>query len=173
MATTDPVGQFVVCDAGPLIHLDELRCLDLLAEFETVLVPSAVWIEVARHRPAVLVSPGVPLRRVTVSLPWTPALEVLSQALSLHLGEMEALQVACEQQVGLLLTDDTAARLAARNLGLLVHGTLGLLIRAVRRGQRSRDQVLSVLRSVPDQSTLHIKSDLLDEIIRQVTESTR
>jgi hypothetical protein len=23
----------VVCDAGPLIHLDELSCLDLLADF--------------------------------------------------------------------------------------------------------------------------------------------
>jgi predicted nucleic acid-binding protein len=172
MVTTDPAAQIVVCDAGPLIHLDELDCLDLLDDFESVLVPSAVWIEVARHRPAALVSPSVLLRRVTVSLPLFPELEVLSQALSLHRGEMEALQVASEQQVSLLLTDDTAARLAARNLGLRVHGTLGLLIRAVRRGQRSRDQVLSVLRSVPNQSTLHIKSDLLDEIIRQVTEST-
>ena len=26
----------VVCDAGPLIHLDELGCLDLLTDFQTV-----------------------------------------------------------------------------------------------------------------------------------------
>jgi hypothetical protein len=41
----------VVCDAGPLIHLDELGVLDLLEDFDTVLVPDAVWNEVQRHRP--------------------------------------------------------------------------------------------------------------------------
>ena len=49
MATHEPAGV-VVCDAGPLIHLDELGCLDLLADFSGVLVPEAVWQEVKRHR---------------------------------------------------------------------------------------------------------------------------
>lgn len=43
----------VVCDAGPLIHLDEIGCLDLLEDFDQVLVPRAVWTEVRRHRPAI------------------------------------------------------------------------------------------------------------------------
>lgn len=46
--------QVVVCDAGPLIHLDEVACLDLLADFSTVLVPEVVWQEVTRHRPIML-----------------------------------------------------------------------------------------------------------------------
>src|SRR6266446_2785511 len=29
----------VVCDAGPIIHLDELKCFDLLAYYETIYVP--------------------------------------------------------------------------------------------------------------------------------------
>ena len=33
----------VVCDAGPLIHLDELGCVDLLSDFSEVLVPETVW----------------------------------------------------------------------------------------------------------------------------------
>ena len=41
----------VVCDAGPLIHLDEVGCLDLLSDFQTLYVPRQVWIEVERHRP--------------------------------------------------------------------------------------------------------------------------
>jgi hypothetical protein len=35
---------------GPLIHLDELGCLDLLEGFGRVLVPRRVWEEVGRHR---------------------------------------------------------------------------------------------------------------------------
>jgi len=44
----------VVCNAGPLIHLDEIGLLDLLADFQKVYVPIQVWDEVERHRPASL-----------------------------------------------------------------------------------------------------------------------
>jgi len=50
-----PIDRTVVADAGPLIHLDELGCLDLLADFGAVVVPDAVWREVERHRPRALV----------------------------------------------------------------------------------------------------------------------
>jgi len=40
MATTE---QAVVCDAGPIIHLDELGCLDLLNDFSPLLIPGEVW----------------------------------------------------------------------------------------------------------------------------------
>jgi len=46
MATTESPALIVVCDAGPLIHLDEIDALDLLADFPRVLVPDAVWREV-------------------------------------------------------------------------------------------------------------------------------
>lgn len=45
MDKTKPVA---VADAGPIIHLDELDCLDVLADFEKVYVPEAVWLEVLR-----------------------------------------------------------------------------------------------------------------------------
>jgi len=37
--------QKVILDAGPIIHLDELGCLDLLLDFKELLVPEAVWSE--------------------------------------------------------------------------------------------------------------------------------
>lgn len=46
-------SQAAVCDAGPIIHLDEIDALDLLAGF-AVRVPDAVWQEVARHRAGAL-----------------------------------------------------------------------------------------------------------------------
>lgn len=46
MAGNDKLAMLVVCDAGPLIHLHELGCLELLADFPTVLVPETVWREV-------------------------------------------------------------------------------------------------------------------------------
>lgn len=86
----------------------------------------------------------------------------------LHAGEAQALRVAEEQGADLLLTDDTAARLAAKQIGLPVHGTLGILLRAVRRQQRDPRTVADLLRTIPSRSTLHIRPNLLNEIIAEV-----
>jgi predicted nucleic acid-binding protein len=64
----------------------------------------------------------------------------------------------------------TAARLAARTLQVSAHGTLGVLLRATRRRQRTPEEILNVLNALPVRSTLHIKRELLDEIIQQVKE---
>jgi len=167
----EPIDQnppLVVCDAGPLIHLDELGCVDLLSDFSEILVPDAVWREVDLHRPDALTNPAVMLRRIAPQMPEPPELEALAQVLSLHTGEWEALRVAIEHQPGLLLTDDTAARLAAGNLGIRTYGTIGILLRAIRRRQRSNGEVLALLQSLPARSTLHLKRSLLESVIREV-----
>lgn len=71
----------------------------------------------------------------------------------------------------LLLTDDSAARLAAQALAVPAHGTLGILVRAIRRHQLTRSTVLDLLRKIPSRSSLHIRPDLLVEIIRQIAEA--
>ena len=88
--------------------------------------------------------------------------------LSLHTGEGGALRVALEHRPGLLLTDDTAARLAAGNLGIVTHGTIGVLVRAIRRRQRTKPEILAVLRALPARSTLHLKRSLLDAVVHEV-----
>ncbi len=168
MGTTDHGPPLVVCDAGPLIHLDEMDALDLLADFAEVLVPEAVWREVEQHRPRALSHPGVTLCRTTPRMAVSPELEALAQVFSLHTGEWEALRVAMEHHPGLLLTDDTAARLAAGNLRIGTHGTIGILVRAIRRRQRTKEEILAVLRSLPRRSTLHMKSSLLQSVISEV-----
>jgi len=168
MGKTDPETPIVVCDAGPIIHLDELDCLDLLADFSQVLVPEAVWHEVQRHRPTACHHHSVTLQRVSPDAPAPPELEALAQLLTLHDGEWEALRLAMDHPQALLLTDDTAARVAASSLGIRPHGTIGVLVRAIRRHQRSKPEVLAILRSLPARSTLHLKRSLLDAVIAQV-----
>ena len=81
------------------------------------------------------------------------------------------MRVAVEHPGAILLTDDAAARLAARGLDIRVHGTIGILLRSLRRGQLSRNAVAVLLRELPRRSTLHIKADLLNEFIRVVEKS--
>jgi len=65
----------------------------------------------------------------------------------------------------IFLTDDAAARLAAFTLGYRVHGTIGILLRAIRRNQRTTDEVVAIMRNLARQSTLHIRAQLLEEIV--------
>lgn len=162
-------GRVVVADAGPLIHLDELGCLGLLADFSEVLVPDVVWREVEHHRPMALQGNQIPLVRCMPSA--SERVDALTTLYTLHAGERAALCLCLEFSGVLLLTDDTAARLAAKTLAVEARGTLGLLVRAIRRRHLSKVEALELLRQIPERSTLHIRPDLLVEIIRQVADT--
>jgi predicted nucleic acid-binding protein len=168
---TNEVPLDVICDAGPLIHLDELGCLDLLADFGSVLVPDQVWQEVERHRPSVLRQCEITLQKVPIVISSEVAFQTLVRAMALAIGEQAALSLAARHPQAILLTDDAAARLAAVTLGRKVHGTIGILLRAIRRQQRTRDEVLTILRRLPEHSTLHIRPSLLHEIIGKLETS--
>jgi predicted nucleic acid-binding protein len=158
----------VVVDAGPLIHLDELACLDLLADFSPLIAPDAVWVEVRRHRPHVEHGSIKGLQIVSVIWPFSQQLAVLADTLDLASGETSALAIAERYGLRMLLTDDAAARLAGESLGLRVHGTIGIVVRSIRRGLRSRDKVVEILRTLRERSTLHIAGDLLASVMEAV-----
>lgn len=158
----------LVCDAGPLIHLDELGSLDLLSDFSSVLVPDPVWLEVEKHRPEALAQAAFPLIRSTVERPETPEFQALVRAFSLGAGEQAALALMEGVAEAIFLSDDAAARLAAKALRFQSQGTLGILLRSLRRGQRSRQQVLELLQEIPSRSTLHLRPSLLLSIVEQV-----
>ena len=160
-----------VCDAGPLIHLDQLGCLDLLGGFAGVAIPEAVWHEVARNRATALAAPF--LRRATTLPLSDPQAAALCVAFSLDAGETECLALLASDARALFLTDDAAARLVAERLGYSVHGTIGVLTRSIRTGSRTATQVLQLLDELPTKSTLFIRRSLLAEVIDTVRRSTR
>jgi predicted nucleic acid-binding protein len=161
----------VVCDAGPLIHLDQLGSLDLLSDFEPLLVPEEVWTEVLRHRPQALPRPFA-LAPVRVGTADADS-RALTRAFSLDAGETACLALLADRKGALFLTDDAAARLVAGQLGIETHGTLGLLIRGVRKGTRTPKQILQVLEDLPARCTLHVSQKLRTEIIGKLREEWR
>lgn len=158
----------VVCDAGPLIHLDELRCTALLKDFQRVLIPAQVLGEVYTHRPDLAEQSDFRFESIEVALSTEPSFRALVTMFALDLGEQAALSLMQRFPQAIFLTDDAAARLAADSLGLRVHGTIGVLVRAIRRQQLSREEVLGLLHQIPERSSLHIKRSLLEEIISRL-----
>jgi predicted nucleic acid-binding protein len=166
MGTTDE--RAVVVDAGPLIHLDELGCLDILGDMAPLVTPEVVWNETRRHRPRMQIDHIPGLRAVPVDRAPSPKLIVFADTLGLAAGETAALALAEQQRLVVFLTDDSAARLAGEALGFRVHGTIGMLLRSIRRGMRSRSEELDILASLRERSSLHIAPNLLAEVVIRV-----
>ena len=158
----------VVFDAGPIIHLDELNCLDLLGEFQEILLAESVWNEINHHRPLALPQSSLSLIRCPQKYPTGEQLCTMCRTFSLDSGEIGALAIMENNPAAVFFTDDTAARLVAEQMRFKVHGTIGILIRSIRQGQRKPEQALNILKEIPLKSTLHIKSSLLEKVMRKI-----
>ena len=158
----------VICDAGPIIHLDEISCLDLLRDFEEVILPLSVEKEIALIRPSALTASNLPVKRAAGRLDMGERLHALCQIFSLDAGETESLVLMESHPSAIFLTDDAAARLVAEQMKFEVHGTIGILLRSIRRGQRKAEEVLQIFSDIPLKSTLHIRPSLLDEISSKI-----
>jgi predicted nucleic acid-binding protein len=170
MATTR--SQVVVSDAGPLIHLDELGCLDLLANLGQVSVPRAVWLEVTVHRPRLTLGDLTGTDIVETIPNPSERLISLGDSLDLDTGERAALALMEGMAANLFLCDDAAARLTAESLGFTVRGTIGILVRSIRVAARSQAEVLGILHQIPNKSSLHISRRLLESVISEVEKAS-
>lgn len=128
--------MIVVSNSSPLIALSIADSLDLLrALYVTIHIPEAVYHEV------VIRGAGLPGATAIANTPWIVQQPIanqqnLAQLLSAGLdkGESEAIVLASELSAGLLILDESHARAVARQRGLQVTGTIGVLIAAKNVG---------------------------------------
>lgn len=146
-----------VCDAGPLIHLDEIGYAGLLAGFSPLLAPERVMLEARTFR----LPEGLPLKVVSVS---DSARAALLPRLTTRLdpGEIDALALNRMYPSAVFLTDDLRARAEAKNLGLRVHGSVGIIVRASRTNLLSCDQADKALSLLASCQTLFVSSAVID-----------
>jgi predicted nucleic acid-binding protein len=129
----------IVCDAGPIIHLCEANCLELLRQTGKLYLPQRVFHEV----------------QTTLKLkePWPEWLHVIhlspyehkeagvwQKSGDLHDGEAEALVLARRKRADWFLTDDSTTRLFVSLLGIEVHGSLGIILWNAAHRHLSREE---------------------------------
>jgi len=158
----------IVCDAGPIIHLDELNCLDLLSDFQEIIIPLEVEKEINKHRSSALKSEDLVWKRTAGEIAINNRLMTLCKVFSLDLGETQALAIMAKNPQALFLTDDAAARLVAEQMRFKVHGTIGIVVRSLRRRQRRPEEVIQILSEIPAKSTLYIRRALLIDIVDKI-----
>jgi predicted nucleic acid-binding protein len=125
----------VVADTSPINYLILIDAIDVLpALYGQVLVPPAVAVELG-HDDAPekvrqwMASPPAWLE-VQMGSP-----EGIPRLMGLDPGEREAISLALERGVSLILMDETKGRSEAQSLRLTVRGTLGILVHAAKTGR--------------------------------------
>jgi predicted nucleic acid-binding protein len=160
------VSETWVVNASPVIALARIGQLHLLERLaQSLLLPDAVAAEIQS-------GPADDAARAAVLSGWgsrqsPPSIPETVTEWGLGAGESAVLALAMERRPATAVLDDTAARSAARALGIPLIGTLGVVIRAKRRGLiLSAGSVLVDLRKAGlylNESTIHAALKRIDE----------
>jgi predicted nucleic acid-binding protein len=123
--------NIVVADTGPLLYLKLSEHIQTLPQlFDSIVIPEAVLKELTVPK-----SPSA-VREWAENLPsWVKVQKCtpVSWREKLDQGEGEALALALSIPESILLIDETAGRQAAREFGIPMIGTIGVLERAALR----------------------------------------
>jgi len=116
--------SIIISDTSCLIALSNINLLDILNQlYEVILITPEVANEYGESLP----------EWITVKVVNdTGKLKAFNRFIDL--GESSAIALAMETDDALLIVDDKEARIFASNLGLKITGTLGILIRASKKG---------------------------------------
>jgi predicted nucleic acid-binding protein len=153
--------MIVVCDTSPVNYLVLIDEIDLLPQlFTTVVLPAAVMAELQHPRTPPRVASWV--RELP---PWVRVIspEGLVGDVGLGRGEAEAIAIASQISADTVLIDERKATVVARQRGLLVTGTLGVL--ALAAESKLVDLKASIGRLLD--TNFRASPALIDDILRQ------
>lgn len=162
----------VVSNAGPLMVLAKLNLLHLLQQlYGRVHFTHAVFDEVVQTGMRIGYQDAYTAQQFLRELNWEPA-ETFSfphelATLPLDSGEKESIALALQLK-GLLLIDEDRGKRAARQLGLDVRGTLGVLIEAYRRNFITDSQLRLYFHQVTTRSDIWISSSFAAALLARV-----
>lgn len=137
--------MIVVADTSPLNYLLLIDEVDVLPEiFGRVLIPRTVFQELQHPKAAAKVRQWV--TNVPAWLEVRPSGLLANPSLiGLDVGERDAIQMALDLGVKIVLIDEAQGRQEAEKLHLEVRGTLGILERGSRLGMVDLQQALTKL----------------------------
>jgi predicted nucleic acid-binding protein len=165
------VGKIsAVTDSGPLIHLTEIGCLQILSIFGNLHVPEAVWAETVecRRTPREDFLKLSNVERHNLSQSDVTRFVERNNLKELHSGEHQCLYLCKQINVPILLTDDLAVREKAKYLNLVPVGSLGIVAKAYCLGQISKTEAERYITALYDVSSLFVTRSIVEMAIEQI-----
>lgn len=168
-------GRQVVNNAGPLVALAKLNLLHLLKElYGRVHYSGSVYHEAVVEGMRQGHEDARTLRLFLDQMEWCPEdvdpADVPTDLHEARLDQRERDTLALAETLGssLVLMDETVGRQAARDRGLAVRGSLGVLAEAYRRGMIEADQLRLYCEEMAHRHDIWINSALAEHLLTEV-----
>ncbi len=163
-----------ISNSGPLIHLASTGLLDFLFYlYNVILIPESVYEEtVIRGKEqefpdALLIEKAIKDKKIEVKRVKKNSDKYFYS--KLHQGEFDAIRLALDSKIEIILLDDEEARIFARTMNLKVKGTLGILIDLYKEGYINLERSLQYLKKL--NSLMYLSADvynLVEERLKRV-----
>ena len=162
--------MIVVADTTPLISLMKASRLDILEPlFKEVLIPQAVYEELTTNSDfqdeANQIKNSDFIKMVTVKE--HKAVDVLRRSSGLDLGESEAIIFADDSKADVLLMDEARGRQVAKNMGLYIMGSVGVLLFAYEENLLTGSDVEDALEKLK-KADRHIGDDVINYALSKI-----
>ncbi len=158
--------MIVVSDTTPLISLLKIDRLDLLEKlFGSVLIPEGVFHELTEN-PAYS-DEAEQIRScafIEIKSVDRNSVSLFQKRTGLDLGESEAIILTDELNADLTLLDEQQARAVAKNIGLTIMGTVGILGTALNRGYLTPNDIRQYI-TVFRENQRHIDEALFRKLL--------
>jgi len=155
-------APLAVADTGPLNYLVLTEDIELLPHlFDRVCIPAAVHDELAHLATPTSVRTWPASEPLWLSVYPDSDAACFPGALSLDHGEQAAIALALAMKADVLLIDDRQGAAVARDAGLAVTGTLGILDLAARKGMLDLAAAFDRLKK----TNFHYRQGLLDILL--------
>ena len=159
--------QPVISNTTPLIGLSGLNCLPLLRDLYT-----EVWIPREVEKEFLALDETV-YQEVLNSAPWIKVVDLTNpQSAEIYQGiddgEAEVFALAVEHDARLVLLDENKGRKKAKEIGLTVKGTVGVLLEAKEEGLI---KVIKPLLMQLRDNGMHLSESLINNALRDAGET--
>lgn len=158
----------VIVNTTPLIALCHVEHLDILKKiYGEISIPQAVYRELSEKKES------ISRKQVDASLDWIHVEKIENHMAKsmfktqLHDGEVEVMILAKEKNADTVIIDDANAKKYAKYLKLPVTGTLGVLIKAKRKGYIY--ELKPIIQEMIDKN-IYISQNLMKFCLEQVNE---
>ena len=163
--------MIVISDTTPIISLIKIDKLFLLQKlFGKVIIPQAVYDELVSNpkytNEAVIVynSPYISI----VKIEDRQSVDKLRYSSGLDIGESEAITYSNLVNADLLLMDELKGRKVAKQLGLSITGTIGILIQSFDESFLNKEEIIKSIKILKD-SGRYISDSLYNRLIERVS----
>lgn len=153
----------IVSDSGPIIHLFEIDEINLLKSFNKINVPLLVYNEVSREFEVLMNFEVVDVSKEEASI-------IKNKIKPFVLDEPELHALCLAKKLNLtFLTDDLKAREAGKKLGVNVHGSMGIISLAYKKGIINLNSAKKAINNLYEKSSLFVTKAIIDFAIDELT----